>query len=112
VVSTSSTTRTSSAPGVVSRLASWHLNHPGWCYSVRVTLDRSPGRSTSRPRSSAVRQAIIWPATTVMIGRQDTASSTAYAGLMVLSMMSSRSSNGRNADFIALIVNQRRSFTV
>ena len=40
---------------------------------------------------------------------QLTALSTAYAGLICSSMIASRSSNGRNADFIALIVNQRRS---
>ena len=33
----------------------------------------------------------------------------AYSGLMTRSMRSSRSSKGRNADFIALMVNQRRS---
>ncbi len=35
--------------------------------------------------------------------------SAAYSGLITRSMISSRSSNGRNADFMALMVNQRRS---
>ena len=35
----------------------------------------------------------------------------AYPGLTTPSMIRSRSSKGRNADFIALIVNQRRSST-
>ena len=39
-------------------------------------------------------------------------SSSAYPGLITSSMMASRSSNGRNADFIALIVNHRRSSSV
>ena len=34
---------------------------------------------------------------------------TAYAGLICWSMMASRSSNGKNADFIALMANQRMS---
>ena len=40
------------------------------------------------------------------------AMSAAYPGLTTPSMIASRSSNGRNADFIALIVNQRRSSSV
>ena len=40
------------------------------------------------------------------------APSSAYPGLMMSSMIARRSSKGRNADFIALMVNQRRSSTV
>ena len=42
----------------------------------------------------------------------DYAERAAYSGLMTRSMISSRSPKGRNADFIALIVNQRRSSSV
>ncbi len=42
-------------------------------------------------------------------GQDRPAASAAYPGLMTSSMIARRSSNGRNADFIALIVNHRRS---
>ena len=41
--------------------------------------------------------------------RAHSAASAAYPGLITPSMIASRSSKGRNADFIALIVNHRRS---
>ena len=44
-----------------------------------------------------------------VVHRHASAMSSAYPGFMTLSMIASRSSNGRNADFIALIVNHRRS---
>ncbi len=74
-----------------------------------------PGRAAtrrSRPRSTRPRCACCRPsrpAACCTDDRADQASSCAYAGLICSLMISSRSSNGMNALFIALIVNHCRS---
>ena len=58
-----------------------------WCSRLNNTWATTEGAAAAIPRAAA------------------------YAGLIWSLMIASRSSNGRNADFIALIVNHRRSAT-
>ena len=84
------------------------------CWSWRRPPSGSPATSpaagcaspSSAPRSSAAGSGLgrLGPA----VGHRHDMRA-AYPGLITRSMISSRSSNGRNADFIALIVNHRRS---
>ena len=101
--------RRSAAPASSPRRRSvW----PG-CSPTATTCCSSPGtssRGAPRGEPAGGRDHPVRPTTSPSSTRSScTAPSTAYAGLICSSMIASRSSNGRNADFIALMVNQRRS---
>ena len=80
---------------------------------------RAGPRDRQRPVRAVVQRKEIAPrlASSVELDTAPTygaqpAPSSAYPGLMMSSMIARRSSKGRNADFIALMVNQRRSSRV
>ena len=83
-----------------SRTDSGHLQRP---YSDVVKPPGGGGASVKNEASRAI---------TTSGYVQPSARSFAYAGLITPAMRASRSSNGRNADFIALTVNHSMSRTL
>ena len=84
-------------------------SRPSWPSADGATSTGSGGRSGCGPACSRRTRSPAHRLTRSRRGGQTWAPSAAYPGLTTCSMISSRSSNGRNADFIALIVAQRRS---